>query len=508
MRPLNRGRATEKTISAPIGGWNALDSLEEMPPNDAPILTNWVPTPTTCINRNGFTKYATGFAAQVETVAAYVGLAGTRLVAAAGANIYDITAGGAIGAAVQTGLTSARWQYVNYSNTGGSFLYLVNGSDAARYWNGAVGSGWTTPIISGVNSANLININIHMNRVWFVEKNSLNAWYLATSAIAGPATKFELTGVVQKGGHLVAIATWTIDAGYGMDDYLVFITSKGEMLVYKGSDPTDATTFGLIGDYQIGSPVGTRCFMKYQGDLLIICQDGLYPMSGALQSSRTNPKVALSYKIQYAMSQAISSFSDNFGWQVFQFPKENLLWVNVPLTTGADQQQYVMTTINKAWCNFTGWGANCWELFNDDPYFGGSNFVGKAWDSLADAGTNINCDGLQAFNYFGTEALKRFTMMKPFLLTNGNPSVSASLNIDFSLADNTSSVSFSPLSYATWDSGIWDSSMWGGDLQLSALWQGAQGVGNTAGVRLKSATQGIEVQWTATTVVWESGGIL
>lgn len=500
-----RARAREKTISAPIGGWNALNSLESMPENDAPILTNWFPTPTTCINRYGYTQFATGLGAQVETVATFAGLTSSKMIAAAGTNIYDVTNGGAVGAAVQSGLTNARWQYVNYSNTSGSYLYLVNGADAPRYWDG---TNWTNAAITGVTPANLIHINLHKNRVWFVEKNSLNAWYLATSAIAGAATKFDLTGVVQQGGYLVAMATWSIDAGYGLDDYAVFLTSKGEVLVYKGADPADATTWGLIGDFQIGAPIGRRCFVKFSGDLLVICQDGLYPMSGALQSSRTNPKIALSYKIQYAMSVAISSYGSNFGWQAIQFPKENMIWVNVPISEGSSQQQYVMNTITKAWCNFTGWGANCWEIFNDNPYFGGNGYVGKAWDSLADNGTNIVTDGLQAFNYFGTEALKRFTMIRPFLQTNGSPAVQGSLNIDFSLADPTSMLSFSPTSYATWDSGTWDLSVWGGELSLSSQWQGANGIGNTAGVRLKSATQGIQVQWAATTVVWESGGIL
>ena len=74
-------------LPAPVGGWNALNSLEDMPPEDAPILTNWVPTPTTCINRDGYTQFATGFSGQVETVMAFNGIAATKLLAACGGNI-------------------------------------------------------------------------------------------------------------------------------------------------------------------------------------------------------------------------------------------------------------------------------------------------------------------------------------------------------------------------------------------------------------------------------------
>lgn len=493
-------------LPAPVGGWNALNSLEDMPPEDAPILTNWVPTPTTCINRDGYTQFATGFSGQVETVMAFNGIAATKLLAACGGNIYDITAGGAIGGALQSGLNNDRWQYSNYTNSGGSYLIMVNGQDSALRYNGAAISA-ASITASGTNSAAFINVNIHQNRVWFVQKNSLNAWYLGTAAIQGAASLFPLTGVVQKGGVLVAMATWTIDAGYGLDDYAVFITSKGEILIYSGSDPTSSTTWGLIGDFQIGYPIGTRCYMKYAGDLLVITSDGLVPMSGAVQSSRTNPKIALSYKIQAAMSAATTIYGGNFGWQIFQYPEQNFIWVNVPVATGS-QQQYVMNTINKAWCNFTGWDANCWELFNNQPYFGANGYVGQAWNSLADNGTNIQCDGLQSFNSFESPLLKQFTMMQPYINTNGSPNILAALNIDFSLADNTAALSFTPINYAVWDTGIWDTSVWGSDLNLTNAWQGVNGIGTSAGVRLKSATQGIQVQWTACKIVYRVGGIL
>lgn len=498
--------ALSASIPAPVGGWNARDALGEMAPTDAVILTNWFPTPSDVIQRYGYTKHATGISGQVETVMAYSGLTANKLLAAAGTAIYDVTSGGAVGAAVQSGLTNARWQYVNYANTSGNYLYMVNGADAPRYWDGTT---WTNAAITNVTPANLIHINEHKNRLWFVEKNTLNAWYLATSAIAGAATKFDLTGIAMKGGYLMAMGTWTLDAGYGVDDLAAFITSQGEVIVYRGTDPSSANTWALVGVWQIGSPIGRRCLMKFAGDMLVICQDGLYPMSGALQSSRLDPRVALTDKIQFATSQAISSYGANFGWQCCPFPKENMLILNVPVMQGSQQQQYVMNTITKAWCNFTGWEANCWELFNDDPYFGGNGYVGHAWYGNADNGANVACDGLQAFNYFNSRGLlKRFTMMRPVIQTSGVPSIGVAMNIDFNTADTTSPLSFSPTTYGLWDSGVWDTSVWGADLVVTQAWQGVNGVGYCAAPRLKVASQGIQTQWVSTDVVFEKGGIL
>ena len=311
------------------------------------------------------------------------------------------------------------------------------------------------------------------------------------------------------GGAIVGMYTWTIDAGYGVDDLAAFITNQGEVIVYRGTDPSSATTWALVGVWHIGSPIGNRPAYKFAGDLLICCQDGVYPLSGALQSSRTNPKIAITDKIQAATSDAITVYGANFGWQSIQFPKQNMLVLNVPVSVGS-QQQFCMNTITKNWTQFTGWAANCWELYQDDLYFGGNGVVCKAWDTLSDAGSNIAFDALQAFNYLGSPGLqKRFTMIRPTVQTNGSPSLLASLNIDFDTNNYSSPISFSPLSAATWDSAVWDSSTWGGGLSVSQQWQSvAVYPGRCAGVRFTGASQGIDVHWASTDIVYETGAIL
>lgn len=504
-KPAQRPVSVSYSMPSPVGGWNARDSIFAMDEKDAVILQNWFPTPSKVVLRNGYTNYATGMSAQVETLAAYAGLTTNKLIAIAGTSMYDVTSGGAVGAAVQTGLTNARWQYINYENTSGNYLYLVNGADAPRYWDGTT---WTNAAITGVTPANLIHINLHKNRIWFTEKDTLNAWYLGTSQIAGAATKFDLTGIATRGGYLMAMATWSIDAGYGIDDMAVFLTSKGEVIIYRGTDPSSATTWALVGVWQIGSPIGRRCFMKYRGDLLIITQDGVMPMAQALQSSRLDPRIAITDKIQFAVSEAVSAYSSSFGWQIIQFPKENMIILNVPVSTGG-QLQFVMNSITGSWCQFSGWAANCWELFNDDIYFGGSGIVGKAWNGLTDNGSNIACDALQAFSWFKTPGIiKRFPLVRPIIQTDGTPMLLGALNIDGDTSDNTAPLSFTPTSYGVWDSAVWDSGIWGGGLNVSAVFQGTTGQGRSAGMRLKCASQGIQVQWLSTDFIFERGGIL
>jgi hypothetical protein len=497
--------STTESLPAPVGGWNARDALGEMNAVDAVVLTNLVPYPTWVALRQGYTNYATGLGGQVNTVMGYSGPSMQKMFGASGANIYDVTAGGAVGAAVQSGLTNDQWQFVNFENTGGAYLYLVNGADAPRYFDGAA---WTSPSITGVTAANLVHVNSHKGRLWFVEKNTLNAWYLAPAAISGAATQFNLSGIAQRGGYLQAMGTWTLDAGYGIDDYAVFVTSNGEVIVYRGTDPTSATTWSLVGVWWLGSPIGRRCLMKYKGDLLIITQDGLYPLSGYLQSSRLDPKVALTNKIEYAVSVAVSLYAANFGWQVQQFPAENLLILNVPIALG-QQQQYVMSTLTGTWCNFTGWNANCWELWKDGLYFGGNGVVGKAWSGFSDNGNNVVGLGTQAFNYFNSPGRqKRFTMMRPVIQTNGYPGVSANMNVDFNLQTTLSPISIPPSVFGVWDSGLWNSAIWSPGVAVQKAWQGATGVGYCGAPQIQIASNSVLAQWIETDVVFEVGGVL
>jgi len=504
LKPLiQKTAASVASIPAPVGGWNARDSLANMAPTDAVTLENFFPSVSNVVLRGGYTQYATGLGSQVETLMAYSSGTASKLFAAAGTKIYDASSSGAVGAAVVSALSNARWQYSNITTAGGSFLMAVNGADAALLYDGTT---WSNPSISGVTDSTLDNITLFKHRLWFHQKNTLKAWYLPTDSIGGTAQEFDLSSIARLGGKLVAIGTWTVDAGYGSDDNLVFVTSKGEVIIYRGTDPANASTWSLIGVWTLGAPVGNRCLIKYGGDLLLLTLNGLFPLGQTLQSDRVDPTVALSDKIQGAISSATAIYKDTFGWQVVFSPLNNAVFVNVPFSVGT-QQQFVMNTITRAWCNFTGWAANCWEIYNDNPYFGGNGFVGKAFDTgYVDNATNIATNALQAFNYYGSRGVKKyFTRARPSIFTNGTPSISMGMNTDFNTANVSAPLSFSQTVYGVWDVGLWDTAIWGAGLDITNNWQGITGLGYCGAINLQSASQGVQIEWASTDVVYQKG---
>jgi len=577
--------ALTASVTAPIGGWNARDSVAAMPPTDAVTLTNLYPTPTDVTLRKGYSKFSIGITGKVNTVMNYAGATTQKLFAAAGTAIYNCDTATATNVFT---VASDKFQYVNISNSGGNFLVACNGTDPTLIYDGTkwikmattstastissitfVGTTATlttatphglitgnqitvsgalpaayngtfvvtvtgastltytmasTPAtnavtvgtyvvnfgVTGVDSSVFINVNLFKNRLYFTEKSTLKVWYLPVNSLGGAASALNFGGIARNGGFLQAMATWTIDAGQGADDYAVFITNMGEIIVYNGTDPSDAATWALKGVWQLGYVFSRRCFYKWAGDILLLTQDGLVPLASALQSSRLDPRVNLTDKIFFAISLAADTYSTEFGWQVIYYAKPNMLLINIPNPSGTEQ--YVMHTITKAWCNFTGINTTCFELHNDDLYFGGTGFVGKFFDTNADDSGQISATCQQAYSYFDNPGQqKRFTMVRPtFLVDVGAPGIYAGINTDFQTQNNLGKVTFvnTPTTTAVWGTAKWDVDVFAGNLVISRQWQGVTGLGYAGGINLNMVSAGIDVHWVSTDYVMEKGTVI
>lgn len=477
--------ASGKSVPAPVAGWDSISPLAAMAADRAIVLDNWFPQPGYIELRRGHTLQSnTGVNSPVESLMAYHALTtvSDKLFAANGGSVYDVT-----GAASSqfSGMTNARWQHVNFATSGGHFLWICNGADAPRYWDGAA---WVVPTITGITAANIVHVNVHKNRLWFVLINSTKAAYLPTNSIAGAATEFELGPLFTMGGFLVAMGTWSVDGGDGPEDYAAFISSKGQVAIYSGTDPDSASTWALKGVFQIGPPIGRRCFTRVGADLAVISIDGVLPISRALVIERgVSVSVSLTANIQPTMNQAARDWKDNFGWQLISYPKGTRAYLNVPALQGSSQQQYVMNTVTGAWCRFLGMGANCWETFKERVFFGGND--GKVYEADAtgsDNGVAIAADCKTAFNYFGRRGnLKRWPMIRPLLTTDGVVVPGMAMNVDFRDDAPISTPSSSPSAAAMWDVALWDVDLWPLGQRTTADWTTINAIGYCGSIRTR-----------------------
>jgi hypothetical protein len=404
------------------------------------------------------------------------------------------------------------------SEYNGTYVITVTGANTFTYTmastpalNATVVGTYTTIGITGVNSNTFINVNLFKNRLYFTQKDTLSCWYLPVDSIGGAASPLYFGSIARNSGYLQAMGTWTLDAGQGADDYAVFVTSMGEVIVYNGTDPSSATTWALKGVWQLGQTFNRRCFFKWSGDLLLLTQDGLVPLASALQSSRLDPRVNLTDKIYYPISQAATLYYAQFGWQIQYFASENMLILNIPIPNG--MEQYVMHTITKSWARFTNIQGYCWEVSgNSDMHFGSNGYVANFYISNSDDDNNITATAQQAYSYFDNPGqLKRFTMVRPILQsTGGVPSVLCGISVDFDTQSQLGAVSFNPNTQTEgiWDTAKWDGNIWSGGLITTKIWQGVTGIGYTGSVNINAASRGIELHWASTDYVMESGGVV
>lgn len=481
------------SVPPPVGGWDAISPLANMQPDRAVQLDNWFPQPGYVEIRKGFVEHSdTTEATPVESLMAYHGATASadRLFAAANDTIYDVTTD--TPASAVTPLNNVRFQHVNIATSGGKFLWVCNGADTPRYYDGST---WSSVTITGITAANIISVNEHLNRLWFVLKDSTKAAYLPVDSIQGAATEFDLGGVFDRGGYLVAMGTWSVDGGDGPEDYAAFVSSKGQVAIYTGIDPDSATTWQLKGVYLIGPPIGRRCFTRVGADLAIISIDGVLPISRALVVERGAAiSVALTANIQPVMAQAARDWAGNFGWQLISYPRGTRAILNVPALEGSSQQQYVMNTVTGGWCRFLAQQANCWEVFQDQLFFGGNaGIVYKADVGGSDDGDAITATLKTAFNYFGQRGnQKRWSMCRPILTTDGQISPGISFNVDFADDATFSTPDSSITPGAQWDQAVWDSDVWPADELTTADWTTVSGIGYCAsiGVRVNALSTG------------------
>lgn len=483
------------TRTAPVGGWNARDALDNMDPSDAIVLENWFPQETRVSIREGYQKLVdTGTGAQVSTLASYEAGTVAKLLAASDGKFFDVA--DASSTQIGSGFTSDRWQWANFNGNMG----LVNGADDPQTFNGSTLSAMTISG-SGLTPDQLIGINVFKSRTYFWEVNSQDFWYSAVNALGGSLTKFPLSRVGQFGGNLVTMGTWTRDGGDGMDDLAVFFMSSGEVIIYQGSDP--GVDFSLIGVFRIGSPIGVRSVAKFGADLVVITRDGYVSLSQAMQSRGKT----LSDKIDRAVTEQIEATGEDQGWQPILYPRSNQMLFSYP-TTSAGFEQHVVNVRTGAWAKFD-YPAASFVLHQDDLYFGNKTGVVYQVKKFSDDGADIIALGQTAYDYLvSRDVRKRVTGVKISNQLDSGSERSVTLATDFDDSVTAQPVEEISLTGAEWDVAAWDEEDWVGAPIPVSDWVVRSNIGANFSIIYKVTSQSQVARWFSTSYLFEVAGLL
>ncbi len=513
FKNVNRQRqaaaTSSRSRSAPIGGINTRDPEDDMPELDAIRLINWIPDSGKLVTRPGQSSHGTGVGSgDVETLVVWNGPASSKLVAAGGGELYDASsAGAASGISSSAGYGSNQWQTTNFNGR----IFGVNGEDAPWDYDGTslTSTSWSG---SGLTITDLIGVTAFNERLYFVEKDSANFWYGSTGGVTGTLTKFSLGQIVERGGHLVAIGTWSRDGGFGLDDLIVFVMSSGEMLVYQGTDPGSLGSFWKQGSYMAAEPIGRRCVTKVGGDLAVITKAGVLPVSLIMQGWTSD---AINRKTQWGkyargIRDAAALYSGNWGWQASEVFPNGRIYFNIPVVAASTYYQFVLNSMTGSWGEMHGVEARCRAVYNSEIYFGGTGGVVWKHAGTTDDGSAINFNGKGAFTYLGSrERRKQFTAVRPVIRAAGTVNASVGLDVDFSdISLPANMESFTGDSTGSlWDADLWDVGVWADEPDTVADWVSAGGEGRNCAVRFEGSAS-VEIEWFSTDYMAKIGGFI
>ena len=517
---------------APLGGLNVRDAINAMPPTDALDLLNWIPQQYGIKTRKGWRRFAIGLDAPVRSVMQYQpnreASAATRIFAATDSGIFNVTSGPDTPSSVVTlpgTVNYGSFSDTMFTNVAGSFLITCSHEGGYRTYDG---TNWVTRVagagtgeINGVDPDLFCFTMAWKRRLWFVEKDSTKVWYLPTDSIAGVAEMLDLGPFMAHGGKIAFIANWTIDAGEGIDDFLIIAGENGDVLIYKGTNPASAATFALVGVYQVGAlPIGRRGFTAYGGDLLLLSERGIQPMSYVTRGGQSFLRASsIDYlgKIQPRIAELIGNSLLQRGWSMIQNPRENLIIISTPSGVTGIFDQYALYTNTNSWTLLRGMpnnGSMC--VANSQMYFGTEEgevilaFEG-VYDNVAHGATSG--DGITgliqpAYSYFNMPGMnKKYLMVRPTFLAQAPPAFVVQIAVDFSnptpLVPGATTAPPGP----AWDISLWDNTDWDGGLDTFDEWKGVGAIGYAGSVIMRTVTAG-DTFLASLDYMYEPGGVL
>jgi hypothetical protein len=346
----------------------------------------------------------------------------------------------------------------------------------------------------GLTTADMSYVWVYKNRLWFAQKDSMNAWYLENvDAIGGGAVIFPLSGVFGRGGSLLFGQTWSLEGSLegGMSEQNIFVSTEGEVAVYQGIYPGEADTWSKVGVYRIGKPLGNRGFIRGGGDIAVATSVGLVPLSKAISLDITSLNVAtVSYNIADAWSDAVQLRGLD-GWQGEVWPELKIAAFAPPTPDSFPVPViFITNTETGAWARFTGWQALCFEVYEGRLYFGspdGKVFIANA--SGQDDGAPYTGAVMPLFEDFGTPASAKIGKLARAVVratTPVNDQLQWHSDFNLSLPAPPSSTVVGG-AQSIWGAGVWGESIWGAETPqvISENWRSVSGLGYACSVSLQ-----------------------
>jgi len=510
-KPKRQESATTR-IPAPYKGVDSRTPLAQGALDVCVYTYNLVPDDGGIKLRKGYREWqieveaATGIS--VNTIMPFDGLAEDgsedRLFAVTNEGIFDVTASAGTPTNKVTFTTQTEdagfGVYISYITDAGDKIMMYADSLNGLFTYDVTGDTWAQATgITGVTVTDINFVALHKQRIWFIERNSPDSYYLGLGAIAGAATKFSFGPKFKSGGSLRGLFNWSVDGGAGVDDMFVGVSSAGDVAVYQGDDPSSATTWELRGIYFIGNlPKGPKFATDVGGELYLLSTYGLISMGDLLKgTSITNPDdIQASFRVAGIIRGLMAADSTLNGWSVRYIPSEGGILITTPVKEGVRPLQLFYNTTVDGWGFWRDLAIRSFATWKNAVVFGDASMRVNYMDVEVDDvkitpppaptvnATPIEFSVLSSFSPLGLQGINKVVQyIRPDTIGVIEPTFSAVARYDYTSLESTTPVASAPPKIGIWDVDNWDGAVWGAD--INSGWNtiyGSSGIGRNAAV--------------------------
>ena len=534
-----------ETLPAPTRGIIQHENEAYMQPGGAIVADNWLPTMKGIKLRGGCIRFCDLHALDVPVppvpdpsrkpvVSAFTYITATqqRMFAAQQTKLFECTTSTPV--LVASGRTSGNYGTAQITNAAGvNFLIAVNDAgDLPLRFNGtswatlANSSGTASDGVTNIYGATVSYVCKYRNRLYFVGSKSMSMWFLPVGAVGGALTEIPMSASTTKGGYILFAASWSIDAGDGIDDKLAIVTSEGEILIFSGGDP--ATDFTQEGRYAISPPLGINAWSNVGGDLLILTVDGIVPISQAITKSAGQLELALVTRAIKPMWRSEVALKRAYPWTMAKWDDYGANFVTFPGGPAGNRYCLAMNNTTGAFARCVGWDAMCFIRKGADMFFGTQDGIVMQADRTGkDDGLPYVATLVFGWDTFGQPSNEFIWHQARAVFSSGNaepfqPMLSACTDYVITIPPPPPAGP-DPGGGGGWDAGLWDTTppsvsgaaVWDASIPVlqpvrNTLWQsiGVFGFAHAAIVQVTVAqTVKPDVELIAITATYEPAGV-
>ena len=478
---------------APMRGFNASLSLAQMQQDECIYNYNMIPSEEGMTVREGSEEWVNGFDSDPKTVIPFGGEeeADNVLFVVTNDGIYDATSSGSsptqdVTFTTDTSSAAGFAQYTHFTASNGQVSLLVADSKNGMWeYDGDAGT-WsqldTSDITSGIDPDDVVFVMQHKLRMWLFAEGSQQGFYLPVDAKAGAATAFSFGTRFKHGGEIVGAWNWTIDGGDGVDDYMVVVSRNGDVVVYKGDDPSSASTWELVGVYYVGRiPAGRNIAAEYGGNLYLLTASGIVSMRELLQGVNAYESREVTSRINRVLRERMESELASTGWGMYSFPNKASFIVTTPSITDRGREQYVLNTNRLAWGIWRDLEIDSVAEYEGVFYFADSDdesfwVLSGNVDNVTlagSAGDDIEWSLLTAYSGMRDPArFKKPEFVRARFIGAEAPNYKIQVLKDYDISEISGPAASVETTTAVWDTALWDEAIWGGQVSASSILRG------------------------------------